>query len=283
MKIIRSINEMRALSTEWRCAQASVGFVPTMGALHEGHLSLVRASKEENQQVVVSIFVNPLQFLPGEDFAGYPRNEEHDLQLLKKAGVDCIFLPTVEEIYPQEPLLKFSCPSLTNVLCGLSRPGHFEGVMMVVSKLLNIVQPQQVYFGQKDYQQCLVVKNLITDLAFNIDFRMLPIVREAHGLALSSRNAYLSLSEKNEAVLLNVALQKAQAMVDAGENAVEKLLTAMRTVLQEGQLLKIDYLEILTADTLQKVELLTKGRYVVAVAAYFGKMRLIDNLLIDVS
>lgn len=283
MLIIKHNQAMRALSTEWRCAQAGLGFVPTMGALHDGHLSLVRAAKGENQKVVVSIFVNPLQFLPGEDFAGYPRNEEHDLQLLKEAGVDCVFLPTVDEIYPQQPLLQFSCPSLTSVLCGLSRPGHFEGVMMVVSKLLNIVQPQQVYFGQKDYQQCLVVKNLITDLALNINFRMMPIVREAYGLALSSRNAYLSISEKKEAVLLNRALQKAQAMIDAGEDAVEKLLTAMRAVLQEGQLLKLDYLEILTADDVQKVELLTKGRYVVAVAAYLGETRLIDNLLIDVS
>ncbi len=281
MKVITAVKEMRALANLWQ--KESLGFVPTMGALHKGHLSLVEASLKENQKTVVSIFVNPLQFLPSEDFAQYPRNQKADLALLEALGVDVVFMPTALEIYPEAEktsLIQLSKPALINTLCGLTRPGHFEGVITILSKLFEIVHPQQVYFGQKDFQQCVVVRQLIDDLKLNINFRMLPTVREEDGLAMSSRNAYLIAQPRVEACLLFESLQKIKELFEAGVKNVDELVEAGKTILQRGKLVKIDYLEILKAKDLQKVDFLTEDEYVVAVACYLGHTRLIDNILI---
>lgn len=276
MKIIRSVKEMIEFE-----AQGEIAFVPTMGALHEGHLSLIRAAKKENDLVVVSIFVNPVQFSPGEDFSEYPRDEDCDTELLLKEDIDVLFMPQMKEMYPENSLVKVSLPSLTDCLCGTKRPKHFDGVALVLVKLFNIINPTKVYFGQKDYQQAMIVKKLIDDLNFQIGFKMLPTIRESNGLAMSSRNVYLTDDEQKQAGALYAMFSEARDLVRNGERNAIKLKEAMKSFLSKYEKLKLDYIDVRRAD-LKEVDVLEQGRYVLAASVYLGETRLIDNILVHV-
>ncbi len=282
MKLIKSIQEMRSWTLKQKQLGKTIGFVPTMGFLHQGHLSLVKKARLQNDAVVLSIFVNPMQFGPKEDFSVYPRDLEKDSLLAAGAGVDLIFYPDISEIYPQyPPLTSVEVQGITEELCGKSRPGHFTGVATIVTKLLNIVQPQSAYFGQKDYQQYLVIRQLANDLNMPISIEMAPIVREEDGLAMSSRNAYLSPVEREEALALNQALEICHRLYLSGEDRIIPLVEAIRTRLLQVPSLKIDYIEIRGAADLGQLTVIDVSA-VVAIAAYIGKTRLIDNLLLEV-
>lgn len=282
MKIIKTVDQMRVWAAGQRKAGLTIGLVPTMGYLHEGHLSLVKEAAEENDAVVMSIFINPLQFGPQEDYATYPRNFESDYALAESAGVGALFHPEPGEMYPRyPPLTVVEVRGLTETLCGPSRPGHFSGVATVVSKLFNIVEPDRAYFGQKDYQQALVVKRMVSDLNIPISIEILPTVREPDGLAMSSRNANLSPGEREEALSLFQALQICRQMYESGERNAAYILKIMeKRVLKEPSAV-IDYIEICDAITLKKVDLI-EGPVIVALAVRFGKTRLIDNILLGV-
>ena len=257
-----------------------VGFVPTMGALHEGHLSLVRQSKKDNEITVVSIFVNPTQFGPNEDYNTYPRQFENDKNLLEAEGVDYLFYPSVEDMYPEGYETYVELENLPNYLCGLSRPGHFRGVATVVAKLFNIVQPDVAYFGQKDYQQAQIIKKMVRDLNFPVEIVVMPIVRENDGLAMSSRNLYLSSEERKNATVLYRSLEKAKELILSGEKNVEKIKQEMMKVILSVPS-KIDYIEIVDPETLKTLESIPySGKVVVALAVYIGKARLIDNEIV---
>jgi len=259
----------------------TVGFVPTMGALHNGHLSLVKAARRQYSFLVVSIFVNPIQFGPNEDFKRYPRNPKGDNYLLKKEGVDLVFYPKPKTIYPDDFSTFVDEKILSNYLCGALRPGHFRGVCTVVSKLFNIVQPDFVYFGQKDYQQAQIIKHLIKDLNFPIKITILPIVREEDGLALSSRNSYLSSKQRTEAVVINQALKLAKVKIGKGERAANRIVSSMYRLINSVKSAKIDYIAIVDGSSLKKVKKI-KGRILIAVCVYIGKVRLIDNIICNV-
>lgn len=260
----------------------SVGLVPTMGYLHEGHLGLVRRAREENDVVVVSIFVNPVQFGPKEDLTSYPRDFERDSALLEAAGVDYIFSPETEDMYPDGYATYVDVEgSLTGRLCGESRPGHFRGVATVVSKLFQIVKPDRAYFGLKDAQQVAVIRRLVEDLNFDLEIVPCPIVREADGLALSSRNVFLSTDERQEALALSQSLFMAKAMIEQGERKASTLLAAIRVKLSTAPSAVIDYIEIVNAETLKPIDHLS-GNVLIALAVKVGKPRLIDNLQIEV-
>jgi len=259
----------------------AIGFVPTMGSLHEGHLSLVRRSKKENQATVVSLFVNPLQFGPREDFWRYPRDVARDTELLRKERADFLFLPHLREFYPAGFQASVSVKNLSQPLCGVSRPTHFAGVATVVLKLLNIVAPDAIYLGQKDYQQFRIVEQMVKDLNFPVRVRMSPIVREPDGLAMSSRNVLLSPSERREAPFLYRALQRGAELAKSGAEDTAKIKKAVREVLKNAPHLKIDYVEIVDAETLAPVvKLKNRRKILIALAVFFGKIRLIDNYLI---
>ncbi len=280
MKVIRHPREFRNALRSLKKKGRAIGFVPTMGCLHEGHLSLVRRSKKENRATVVSIFVNPLQFGPLEDFRRYPRNTARDTALLRKAKADFLFLPGLKEFYPAGFQTSASVKHLSRPLCGASRPTHFAGVATVVLKLLNLVRPDAIYLGQKDYQQFLIVEQMVKDLDLPVRVRMSPIVREPDGLAMSSRNVFLSASERREAPFLYRALQKAAQLAKTGKDAV-KIKKAVREGLKKAPHLKIDYVEIVDAETLAPVvELKSHRKILIALAVFFGKTRLIDNFLI---
>ncbi|MGI6225860.1 MAG: pantoate--beta-alanine ligase [Peptococcales bacterium] len=282
MELLKTIAQMRDWIANQKKAGHTIGLVPTMGYLHEGHLSLARQARENNNAVVMSIFVNPLQFGPREDFATYPRDLEADCRLAERTGIDVVFYPDPEEIYPQyPPFTVVDVKGVTEVLCGASRPGHFTGVATVVTKLFNIIQPDRAYFGQKDYQQVQVIKRIVADLNIPVQIETVPIKREADGLAMSSRNNYLSPGERQEALCLYQALQICRHMYENGENKVSAILEAMRTrILQEPSAV-IDYIEICDAQTLAPMTEI-KGSVVVALAVRIGKTRLIDNLLLEV-
>ncbi|WP_423802810.1 pantoate--beta-alanine ligase [Paenibacillus auburnensis] len=260
-----------------------IGFVPTMGYLHEGHASLLRRAGEMSSTVVMSIFVNPLQFGPNEDFASYPRDEVRDLELAEREGADIVFIPSVEEMYPQPIRTKVSVSSLTTQLCGASRPGHFDGVTTVVSKLFNIVQPDYAFFGLKDAQQVAVLRRMVSDLNMNVEIIACPIVRENDGLALSSRNVYLSAQERSQALVLSRSLQSVrQAMEEGKVRTVDDARNLLVSVISSSPLAVIDYAEILTfpeLETLDGSSLLTDadGEIIMALAVKFGRTRLIDN------
>ncbi len=254
-----------------------VGFVPTMGYLHEGHLSLVRAAGRDNPNVVVSIFVNPTQFGPGEDFERYPRDEERDLSLLHGEQVDVVFMPSVEEMYPEGASTFVEVEGITDVLEGAHRPGHFRGVTTIVAKLFNIVQPARAYFGQKDAQQLAVVRKMMRDLRRDIEIVGLPIVREPDGLALSSRNAYLSPEERQAALVLSRALSKAEQLFAAGERNAEALRAAMRELIGAEPLARVDYVSVADPETLRELDRVKSGA-LVSLAARIGNTRLIDNV-----
>lgn len=281
--IIETVKELREYLAGQRAAGKTVGLVPTMGFLHEGHLSLIREAKAENDVVVVSDFVNPTQFGPNEDFESYPRNIERDTELALSAGADVIFYPSVSEMYPPESSTYVEVEgNITRVLCGASRPTHFRGVTTVVNKLFNIVEPDKAYFGQKDAQQVAVLTKMVKDLHMDIELIICPIVREPDGLAMSSRNTYLSAEERKQAVILNQALKKAKNAFANGEKDVEKLTEIITDKINEMPLAVIDYVSILDFPSLKPIITIEKDA-LGAVAVKFGKTRLIDNEILGYS
>lgn len=279
MKIIETVEEMKKFSEEMREKKKTIGFVPTMGYLHEGHLSLVRRARNENDVVVVSIFVNPTQFGPNEDYERYPRDFERDRKLLEKENVDCIFHPSVEEMYPPDFSTYVEETKLSKHLCGRSRPGHFRGVCTVVTKLFNIVKPHRAYFGQKDAQQFRVLRRMVRDLNMDVEMIECPIVREPDGLAMSSRNVYLSPEERQQALSLYQSLKIAENLYLNGERDAEKIKEEMIKHLSRFDKVKIDYVEIVDEETLEPVEKIDR-KVIVAVAAWVGNARLIDNTIL---
>lgn len=281
--IIETVKELREYLAGQRAASKTVGLVPTMGFLHEGHLSLIREAKAENDVVVVSDFVNPTQFGPNEDFESYPRNIERDTELALSAGADVIFYPSVSEMYPPESSTYVEVEgNITRVLCGASRPTHFRGVTTVVNKLFNIVEPDKAYFGQKDAQQVAVLTKMVKDLHMDIELIICPIVREPDGLAMSSRNTYLSAEERKQAVILNQALKKAKNAFANGEKDVVKLTGIITDKINEMPLAVIDYVSILDFPSLKPIITIEKDA-LAAVAVKFGKTRLIDNEILGYS
>jgi pantoate--beta-alanine ligase len=279
MKILQNINEMRAAVRAACGENRRLGFVPTMGALHDGHLSLVRAAKRQTDVVAVSIFVNPTQFGPNEDFAKYPRTFEGDCELLKNEGVDLLFAPSAEEMYPKGAVTWVTVEGLSDKLCGRSRPGHFRGVTTVVSKLFHIVEPDAAFFGQKDAVQLVLIRRMVRDLNMPVEIIGCPIVREADGLAMSSRNAYLSTEERESALALSHSLQEIKKRFEEGERDSGKLISAGIEIFRREPSARLDYLEIVDAETLDAVPSMT-GNALVAVAAYVGTTRLIDNVML---
>jgi pantoate--beta-alanine ligase len=280
MKICTCIAEMRALRRDSRSAGQTLALVPTMGALHDGHLSLVRAAGAACDLVAVSIFVNPLQFGPNEDLAKYPRNFEADRELLQRQGVDFLFAPRVEEMYPAGAMTYVTVEGLTDKLCGRSRPGHFRGVTTVVSKLFNIVEPERAFFGQKDAAQSTIIRRMVRDLNIPVEVVVCPIVREPDGLAMSSRNAYLDPAQRKSAVVLNRSLAAVQEQFDRGERNPQSLIEAGKQVIAGDGAVRLDYFDIVDPETLDAVSNLS-GPALVAVAAFLGKARLIDNLVLS--
>ena len=279
MKIVSTIEEVRTQVKEWKKEGLSIGFVPTMGYLHEGHMSLIDAAGE-NDRVVVSIFVNPMQFGPTEDLASYPRDLEHDAKLCEEHGVDLIFHPTPEEMNGDQFYSYVDMDVLTKELCGLSRPVHFRGVCTVVTKLFNIVTPDRAYFGQKDAQQLAVIKRMVKDLNMPLTITGCPIIREEDGLAKSSRNTYLSPEERKAALVLSRSIFLGKEMVENGERDCKKILAAMTAEIEKEPLAKIDYVKIVDLDTMQQVEKIDRG-ILAAIAVYIGKTRLIDNFMYE--
>ena len=279
MKIVETVKEVREQVKEWKKQGLSVGFVPTMGYLHEGHKSLMDAARKGNDKVVVSIFVNPMQFGPTEDLATYPRDLDHDAALCESAGVDLIFHPEPEEMYEKDFCSFVDMTGLTEGLCGKTRPIHFRGVCTVVNKFFNIVTPNRAYFGQKDGQQLAVIKRMVRDLNMDIEIIGCPIVREEDGLAKSSRNTYLSPEERKAALILSktVALGKELAKTEKDAN---KVVEAMKKNIETEPMAKIDYVEAVDALSMEPVEKL-EGTCMLAMAVYIGKTRLIDNTLIN--
>jgi pantoate--beta-alanine ligase len=279
MKICTPIDEMRAASRALRSQGDRLGFVPTMGALHQGHLSLVRAAKASCDVVAASIFVNPKQFGPNEDFGTYPRAFERDQSLLENEGVDLLFAPTVEEMYPPGAVTWVTVDELSTKLDGRSRPGHFRGVTTVVSKLFHIVEPNAAFFGQKDAAQIAILRRMVRDLNFPIEIVACPIVREPDGLAMSSRNAYLDSQQRKQASVLYRALMRARKLTDEGERNAAKLLATAHEQLASEPLLRLDYLEMVDPDSLNAVEEVFRPSLMV-VAAFVGTTRLIDNIVL---
>lgn len=283
MRIITKVKEMQKVADELRREGKIIGVVPTMGYLHEGHLSLIRLAKEKSDVVITTIFVNPLQFAPHEDYDKYPRDFERDVKLAQSAGCDIIFHPTVEEMYPENFLTYVEVEKLTKVLEGEFRPTHFRGVTTVVAKLFNITKPHIAIFGQKDAQQALIIKQMVRDLNFDIEIIVAPIVREPDGLAMSSRNVYLSESERKEATVLYESLKLAERLVKEGERKSETIISEMENLIKSKPSAKIDYIAIVEPDTLEKVDELMEGKeYLIAIAVRIGSTRLIDNTVVKI-
>lgn len=270
---------MQSLAESFRREGKKIGFAPTMGFLHDGHLSLMRKARKENDIVVASIFVNPAQFGPQEDFDRYPRDAEGDRKKCESAGVDILFMPGVKEMYPEKPPVFVTVEGISDLLEGAIRPGHFRGVATVVAKLFNIVKPRRAYFGQKDYQQCAVIRRMVAGLNLDVEIVVLPTLREADGLAMSSRNSYLSPEERRKATALFRALRAGEELVRSGVREPEKVRQKMRAVLLTEKGVEIDYAEVADPDTLAPLETVS-GRMVLLVAARLGNTRLIDNLLV---
>jgi len=270
---------MRAASRASRLAEKRLGFVPTMGALHEGHLSLVRAARTTSDLVAASIFVNPTQFGPNEDLAKYPRSFDRDRELLEKERVDLLFAPSVEEMYPSGAVTWVTVEGLSDKLDGRSRPGHFRGVTTVVAKLFHIVEPDAAFFGQKDAAQVAIIRRMVRDLNLPVEIVVCPIVRESDGLAMSSRNAYLEPAQRKQALVLHRSLMRVRELVERGEGAARKLSAAGREEFSREPAARLDYFEIVNPETLDPVDDVSGGA-LVAVAAYVGATRLIDNLLL---
>ena len=280
MKTLTRVAEMQTAAAGLRGAGKRLGFVPTMGALHEGHLALVRRAKQETDVTVVSLFVNPAQFGPSEDYLNYPRDFERDSELLRREGVDILFAPPVEEIYPAGFQTYATVEPVGAPLEGQFRPGHFRGVATVVLKLFNIVQPDRAYFGRKDGQQCTVVSRLVRDLNLPVEIVVCPIVREPDGLAMSSRNAYLNPDERQAARVLYQSLCRARELMQGGERRAAVIAEAMRKLIEQESQARIDYVAVVDAETLQPVDQV-RGRVLVPLAVWIGRARLLDNLLVE--
>ncbi|OQW98709.1 MAG: pantoate--beta-alanine ligase [Elusimicrobia bacterium A5] len=279
MKIFSNLQEIQKFIKKLKQQNKSVGFVPTMGALHQGHISLIRRARKENNIVVVSIFVNPAQFGPNEDLKKYPRSFEKDITICKSEGVDIIFAPKSKDMYPENYLTYITVEKLSDIMCGKFRPGHFRGVATIVAKLFNIVQPDRAYFGLKDFQQSVIVRKMVTDLNFSVKIINCPLVREKDGLALSSRNVYLSCEEKKKALSLSRSLQTAKNLIKyKNVKSSEKIISEMRKIISP-RVDKIDYISLRDAETLEEVKYIKK-KVVIAVAVFVGKTRLIDNIII---
>ena len=278
MKVVDTITRMSTLVKMYKKEGKSISLVPTMGYLHEGHLSLVRAARKHTDIVVMSIFVNPIQFGPKEDFEKYPRNLKRDEQLATSAGADVIFHPSVQDMYPAGYSTYVNVEGLTDTLCGASRPGHFKGVTTVVAKLFEIVRPEIAYFGQKDAQQAIVIRKMVSDLNMGIEVKIMPIIREPDGLAMSSRNVYISASERKDALVLREALKKAEAMIKSGEKDPKKIIKMMQELIKNVPAAKIDYISIVDTAHLKEVKTIT-GEVLIALAVFIGKTRLIDNII----
>lgn len=281
MKIIRSAAKMRNRVKNERKKGKKIGFVPTMGYLHQGHISLAQKSVKECDITVLSIYVNPAQFGPGEDYNKYPRDLKRDAALAKDAGVDYLFVPPDRDMYPPGFSSKVSVTGLTQKLCGSSRPGHFDGVTTVVLKLFNIIRPNTAYFGQKDAQQFAVIRKMAKDLNLEVTLKALPIIREDDGLALSSRNVYLSQGNRQQALNLYQALLKAGQLIKQGERNADKIKTVMKRLILRGKSARIDYIAIVDAGNFSEVNHI-KSKVLIAIAVFIGKVRLIDNITIQV-
>ncbi len=280
MRIATTIDEVREQIAQWKAAGRTVGLVPTMGYLHEGHQSLMDAARQACDAVVVSVFVNPIQFGPNEDFDNYPRDLERDAELCEAHGVDLVFHPSADEMYPARFNTYVTADALAETLCGASRPGHFRGVCTVVTKLFNIVQPDLAFFGQKDAQQLAIVKGMVRDLNLPVRVVGCPIVREDDGLAKSSRNTYLSAAERQAALVLSRAVAAGQRAVEAGERDAHALKRLMLDILESEPLARVDYLEVVDGLTMQPVERIGSAA-LVALAVYIGSTRLIDNFIFE--
>jgi pantoate--beta-alanine ligase len=278
MDVLKSIKEMKAFSAQARRRGKTIAFVPTMGFFHEGHLSLMREGRRRGDLVIVSLFVNPTQFAPHEDLKNYPRNFRRDCQMAEEGGVDILFAPEVEEMYPSDHQTSVQVEKVTRNLCGRSRPTHFRGVTTVVMMLFEIVTPHVAIFGEKDYQQLVTIRQMVRDLHMSVEVVGMPTVREADGLAMSSRNTYLLPEERKAALSLYRSLQRAKELLQKGEQRGGRILEGMNGILQSEPLVRMDYIQLCDACTLQDVDRV-KGDVVVALAAYVGKTRLIDNLV----
>ena len=279
MELIATVKEMQQRSEQLRQEKKTIAFVPTMGYLHEGHLALMREGKERGDTLIISIFVNPTQFGPEDDYERYPRDMERDLKLAQKVGVDIVFTPSAQEMYPEGFQTSVEVERVTQNLCGISRPNHFRGVTTVVAKLFNIVKPHLAIFGQKDYQQLVTIKQMVEDLNMDTEVIGIPTVRERDGLAMSSRNAYLSPQKRKDATGVYRALRKGEELFRQGEGDTAAILTAVRGIIEEAEPAKIDYVKICDAHTLEDIEAIT-GEAIIAVAVQIGKTRLIDNLIL---
>ena len=280
MKVITTIKELQQVIQRTKKQQNTIGFVPTMGFLHEGHCALLKQARNENDIVVLSIFVNPLQFGPTEDLDRYPRDFDQDQKVAEKIGVDYLFHPSVSEMYPYEPSVTLTVNKRTDVLCGTSRPGHFDGVATVLTKLFHIVQPDKVYFGKKDAQQVAVVHGLVTDFNFPLEIITVDTVREEDGLAKSSRNVYLTAQERVQAPILYQSLQKAVEMIHDGETDPNRLISSIEDMIRTETSGEIDYVSILSYPQLEKVDRITENDIIIAIAVKFSKARLIDNIIL---
>lgn len=281
MKIVDNISRMSTLVKMLKKEGKSIGFVPTMGCLHEGHLSLVKTAKKHTDIVVMSIFVNPIQFGQNEDFDKYPRDLKRDEELARGAGVDIIFYPAVKDMYPEGYATYVNVERLTDVLCGASRPGHFKGVTTVVAKLFGIIKPDIAYFGQKDAQQAIVIKKMSEDLNMGIETKVLPIIREKDGVAMSSRNIYLSENERKDAAVLFQSLKKAEELIKGGERDSKRIIKVMEDMIRARQTARIDYISIVDTKNLRDIKAIS-GEVLAALAVFIGKTRLIDNAVIKV-
>jgi pantoate--beta-alanine ligase len=279
MKITRKIKSLRKEISKIKSENKTIGFVPTMGALHKGHLSLIRKARSDNDKVVVSIFVNPIQFGPKEDFIKYPRNLLQDAALCRKEGVDIIFYPDADQMYPANFRTYVKVCDLSDCLCGQSRPGHFKGVATVVTKLFNIVSPDIAYFGQKDAQQAVIIRRMADDLNIPVKIKVMPTVRERDGLAMSSRNVHLSEEERKDALVLSQSLNLAKDLIKRGMNDADKIIRSMRQLMQRKETAQIDYIAIVDSVSLKPIKKITDN-CLIALAVWIGKTRLIDNILV---
>ncbi|MGM0471480.1 MAG: pantoate--beta-alanine ligase [Bacillota bacterium] len=282
MEVVKSISEVRELITREQEVGNEIGLVPTMGCFHEGHLALMEAAKQNNDTVVVSIFVNPTQFEPDEDYEDYPRDLDRDLKMAEEVGVDIVFAPPVDEIYLPQAVTKVVVEELTDQLCGACRPNHFTGVTTIVAKLFNIIDPDRAYFGQKDAQQVVVVRRMVKDLNFDLEIETIPIQREEDGLAVSSRNQYLDQQEREAATVLFESLQLGRKLINDGERSAEVVRDSIINQIQSEPLAEIDYVEVVDHNTLEPCTKL-EGEILIALAVYVGQARLIDNLMLEVT
>lgn len=282
MRVVQAINDVREEINIYKTSGLTVGFVPTMGYLHEGHLSLMRAAKQDCDKVVVSIFVNPTQFAAGEDFEKYPRDIERDSELAQGEGTDILFVPEAGEMYPEKETTFVDSGDLGQILCGKYRPTHFRGVATVVAKLFNILQSDVAYFGQKDYQQAVIIKKVTKDLNFPIKIKVMPIIRESDGLAMSSRNSYLNPEQRKAAPVIYKSLQAAEQAVKNGEKDVQKIIQTSKQVLETELLCNLQYFEIADPETLQPLKQIS-DQAAILIAAYIGEVRLIDNMIVSLS